>query len=126
MTDRAGMTFLETLACLLVLAIGFLAAIALARYGQRMSEESIAASLALPTARSILLDTRLAGPATRDLSTAGAVTTGYVNGLFVRRTVLDSSVVGDQTFADIRVEVFWSGEGERALTVQERMVFHAP
>lgn len=121
----SGMTFIEVLACLLILVAGMTGAIAVVRHGMRLGEESIAANLALPTARSLLADVRPSGPAVLDLATTGNVTQGHVNGLFVRRTVLDRSTTGSTTFATVRVEVFWSGAGQRSLMIQERMVFHA-
>lgn len=124
--SRRGMTFIEILACLLVLAMGMLGAIALARYALRLGQESIVASLALPTARSVMADIHHSGAAVQDFATAGGVSKGYVNGLYVQRSVVDSATIGAETFATIKVEVFWSGEGERSLTLQERMVFHAP
>jgi prepilin-type N-terminal cleavage/methylation domain-containing protein len=126
MTDRrGGFTFVEVLTCLLVLALGMMAAIGVARYALRLTHEAMATSLALPTARTVMADIRLSGPAVLDVTTTAGVTTGYVNGLYVRRTLLDVNPVGKETFATVRVEVFWSGDSARILTVQERMVFHA-
>jgi prepilin-type N-terminal cleavage/methylation domain-containing protein len=128
MTERGahrGMTLIEVLAALLVLSVGFLAAIGVARYALRLSRESIGASLAVATARTVLADIRMQGPAILDLTTVGGVTSGYVNSLYVRRTVVDQAVRGADTFATVKVEVFWSGTGDRSVTLQERMVFHA-
>lgn len=119
-------TFVEVLAILLVLAMGFTAAVMLARYGQKLTQESIAASLALPTARSVLIDAKQNGAAVSDWAAAAPTWSGYVNGLFVRRTISDQQTTGAVTFANVTVEVFWSGDGDGALTISERMVFHAP
>jgi prepilin-type N-terminal cleavage/methylation domain-containing protein len=127
MTDRkqdGGMTLIEILAAVLVLSVGFMAAIGVARYALRLTRDSIGASLAVPTARTVLADIRMQGPAVLDLTTVGGVTTGYINSLYVRRTVVDLSTFGADTFATVKVEVFWSGTGDRSVTLQERMVFH--
>jgi len=123
---RRGFTFVEVLAILLVLALGFTAAILLAKRGQQLTQESIAASLAAATARSVLADARQDGPAVLDWTTSGSVSQGYVNGLFVRRTISDEVATGAITTAQVTVEVFWSGEGDGALTLSERLVMHAP
>lgn len=123
---RRGFTFIEVLAILLVLAMGFTAAVLLARYGQRLTQEAIASSLALPTARTVMIDAKQAGAAVADWTASGTTWSGYVNGLYVRRTVSDQQTTGAVTFANVTVEVFWSGEGDKSLTLTERLVFHAP
>lgn len=126
MTER-GFTFIEVLATILVLAIGLVSAVALTRYGVRLAREAQATALAEPTARSLLADTAPLGVPAGDFASAGASTwEGYVNSLWCRRTVSDKSVTNGLTFATVTVEVFWSGEGERSLTLRERMLFHAP
>lgn len=121
---RQAFTFVEVLAILLVLSLGFTAAILLAKRGQLLTQESIAASLAAATARSVLADARQDGPAVTDWTTSGSVSQGYVNGLFVRRTISDEAATGAITTALVTVEVFWSGEGDGALTLSERLVLH--
>jgi prepilin-type N-terminal cleavage/methylation domain-containing protein len=137
--SRSAFTFIEVLVSLLVLSIGFTAAVGVARYGVAISQDAISASLALPTARAVLADARLDETATDgatrtaavlDWTRAGQVWTGNVNGLYVRRTIVGpvqrpaSSVA--LAFATVRVEVFWSGDSGRSITIQERMCFHAP
>lgn len=125
--SQRGFVFIEVLATILVLAVGLVSAVALTRYGVRLAREAQAAALAEPTARSVLADTAPLGVPVGDFaSTAADVWEGYVNGLWCRRTVADKSTNGGLTFATVTVEVFWSGEGERTLTLRERMLFHAP
>jgi Tfp pilus assembly protein PilX len=121
-----GFTFVEVLAILLVLAMGFTSAVLLARYGQRLTQEAIAASLAMPTARSAMIDARQDGSAVGEWTAAATTWSGYINGLYVRRTLTDKVVTGAITFATVTVEVFWSGEGDKSLSITERLAFHAP
>lgn len=122
-----GFSFLEVLCVLLILTLGMLSAVALLRYGLRLSQAAQSASLAYPTARSLLHDAKPLGVAAADWSSPSASTwQGYVNGMWVKRTVADQTVVGDLIFASVTVEVFWSDSSSRSLTLSERISFHVP
>jgi prepilin-type N-terminal cleavage/methylation domain-containing protein len=122
-----GFSFVEVLCVLLILTVGMLSAIALLRHGVRLSKAAQSASLAFPTARTLLYDTSPSGVEPADWGSAGADSwQGYVNGLWAKRTISDSVVRGNMTYATVKVEVFWSDTGDRSVTLVERIGFYAP
>ena len=123
---RAGFTLIEVLAIILVLVLGMFSAVALLRYGVQLSRDAQASALAMPTAMTILRDVHPIGVPSTEFESAGSGTwEGYVNGMWVRRKIFDQDVKGSQTFATVQVEVFWGSESSRALTLTERLTFHA-
>lgn len=124
---RSAFSFVEVLCVLLVLSIGMLSAVALLRHGVRLSQQAQSASLAYPTARSLLYDAEPDGVYASDWpATVSDSMQGFVNGMWVKRTVSDKQVRGKVTFATVRVEVFWSDSGDRTVVLQERISFYAP
>ena len=125
--SRRAFTLIECLAVMMVLVVGLLSAIAVIRYGVRLARDAQAAALAMPTAMTVMRDVRPLGVTATDFAPAGTdAWQGYVNGMWVRRTIYDKEVKGGQTFATVHVEVFWGSESSRALSMTERMAFHAP
>lgn len=124
---RRGFSFVEVLCVLLILTIGMLSAIALLRHGVRLSQAAQSASLAFPTARSLLYDIAPSGVDPADWKAAGSgIWEGYVNGMWARRTISDTVARGNMTYATVKVEVFWSDAGDRSVTLVERIGFYAP
>lgn len=131
---RRGLTFIEVLLCLLVLGLGMLSAIALARYGTGIAQQSIFDSLAWPTAASVMANARqdaLGAGGVLDWTRSGASWSGYVNGLYVRRTLSDPVDPVDAAgralgvhFRTVTVEVYPSAESGAPVRFRERMAFY--
>jgi len=129
-----ALTFIEVLLCLLVLGLGMLSAIALARYGTSLAQQSIADSLAWPTAASVMCNARqdeLGAGCVLDWTKTGSVWSGYVNGLYVKRTLSDPVDPVDAAgqplgvhYRTVTVDVYPSAESGRPVRFRERMVFH--
>ena len=125
--SRRGFTLIEVLAIVLVLTIGMFSGVTVLRYGVALARDAQASALALPTATTVLRDLKPLGIPTSDFVPAGAGTwEGHVNGMWVRRRVFDQVVTGGQTFATVQVEVFWSADSSRILSLSERISFRAP
>jgi hypothetical protein len=132
---RRALTLVEVLAALLVLSMGMLSAIAVARYGVNIAREAIAGNLAGPTAATVMCNARqdeLGSAGVVDWVKSGSTWTGYVNGLFVRRTISDAVDPRDPAapgkdlglrFRTITVDVYWNAESEDFCRFRERMVF---
>lgn len=135
---RRGLTLVEVLASLLVLSMGMLSAIAVARYGVSLTREAIASNLAGPTAASVMCNARqdeLGSPGVLDWTRAGSTWTGYVNGLYVKRTISDPVDPTDPAnplknlgmkFRTITVDVYWNAESGDFSRFRERMAFCEP
>jgi len=135
-TGRRGFTFIEVLLCLLVLSMGMLSAIAIARYGTSIAQEAITSNLAWPTATSVMCNARqdeLGAAGVLDWTKSGTTWSGYVNGLYVRRTITDAVDPADPAtpgshlglrFRTITVDVFSSAESGEFVRFRERMAFH--
>jgi prepilin-type N-terminal cleavage/methylation domain-containing protein len=86
-----GFTFIEVLACLLVLSLGIAATVALTYYAMSVSVRAQAKATGMATALSVALDPAplMHQGATAHWNSAGAsgigTTTGYVNGYYVVR-----------------------------------------
>lgn len=133
-----GLTLVEVLASLLVLSMGMLSAIAVARYGVSLTREAIASNLAGPTAASVMCNARqdeLGSAGVLDWTRAGSTWTGYVNGLYVKRTISDPVDPTDPAnplknlgmkFRTITVDVYWNAESGDFSRFRERMAFCEP
>lgn len=123
-TPSAGITLIETIACLLLLAIGCVAVLGLVLYGIALSERAQQAATGMQTARTILVDPAPIGLVGRSVS--GDTISGYINGYFVRRTSAveaDLSATGNAIgIATITAEVFHARNGTLVATLKERQV----
>ncbi len=92
MRRAGGFTFIEVLACLLVLSLGIAATVALTYYAMAVSVRAQSKATGLATALSVAVDPAplMHLGATAHWNSAGAggigTTSGYVNGYFVVRT----------------------------------------
>lgn len=127
MIRRAGFTLVETLACLLVLSMGFAAAIVLVAYGLQIARLSLARSMGMATAITVAADPAPLLPGGSSLATSGTLTKGWINGLWVERSedAGDLLTTGLRSHL-VRVEVFESGDGRRVCSYQERLLRQAP
>jgi hypothetical protein len=95
---RAGFTFIEVIACILVLIIGLGGVVGLVLWGQDLATTAQGRATAMPTAISVAMDDQpLLAPSLASSWTAGsydldgtgpltATATGYLNGYYVVRT----------------------------------------
>ncbi len=125
--SRRGFTLIETLACLLVLSMGFAAAIVLVAYGLQLARLSLARSMGMATAITVAADPDPLLPGGAALTTTGMTTKGWVNGLWVERSedTGDLLTTGLRSHL-VRVEVFESGDGRRICSYQERLLRQTP
>ena len=125
--NHRGFTLVETLACLLVLSLGFAAAIVLVAYGLQTVRLSLARSMGMATAMTVAADPTPLLPAGSSLDRAGAVTRGRINGLWVeRREEPGEALAGGLRSHLVRVEVYESGDGRRICSYQERLLRRGP
>jgi len=88
---RHGFTFIEVLACLLIVSLGLAAAVSLTLYGELVSERAQAKSTAMATALSVAIDPApmLHESASSHWHLSGSngigTTTGWLNGYYVVR-----------------------------------------
>ena len=127
MIRRAGFTLIETLACLLVLSMGFAAAIVLVAYGLQLARMSQARTVGMATAITVAVDPSPLLPGGTTLTSTGTMTTGWINGLWVERNedAGDLLTTGLRSHL-VRVEVYESGAGRRICSYQERLLRQAP
>lgn len=103
-------TLVEVLIAMLLVGLGLLAVIAMTVMGTREAVKAVAMATAFTTARSALYDPALLeGGAS--LSTAEV--SGFLNGYFVVRRILDSSAIpaAGGTVDRVRVDVYWGSDG---------------
>lgn len=124
MTRIAGITLIETVACLLLLVIGCMAVLGLLLHGIGLAERAQQAATGIQTARTVLADPAPIGMLDRTVS--GGTVTGYINGYFVRRTVeSEPDLAPDGNVIDIATvtaEVFHARNGAPIATLHERQV----
>lgn len=129
---RCGFTFVEVIACLLILSMGMLGATALIISGMSRAEEAQAQSTALGTAMTVAVDAQPLLPAGGTWAAAGGVASGYVNGYFIRRIETDGgTVVPGVTLAgfatrQVRVDVYESTGGRLLVSHSQRLIRKAP
>jgi len=145
---RRAFTFIELLAVMLVMALGFGAVIGLVSYGVRLSGEAQAALSAMPTAISVLEDPEPLGRSAdvgdadgdewgSDAPLSGLLgrpsytitVRGAVNGYWVKR--IESSTAADRIgsaarSATVTVEVYWGPKGSYVTGLRRRIVRRGP
>lgn len=125
--NRRGFTLVETLACLLVLSLGFAAAIVLVAYGLQTVRLSLARSMGMATALTIAADPTPLLPDGVALGSAAGVTRGRINGLWVERREEAGELLANGLRSHlVRVEVYESGDGRRICSYQERLLRRGP
>jgi hypothetical protein len=136
---RSGFTFIECLAGVLILTVGFFAVISLILFAQRLANRAQADASAMSTALSVAVDPAplaLSGDwnatgwtrAAYDLSSTGAIaceTSGFVNGLYVVRrehsSAADIVAPGVRSVA-VSVEVRSGANGEQVTSYSTRFL----
>lgn len=118
---------IEVLGALLVLSLGFAAAIGMVIYGFHLAKLSMGRATAMATAMSVAVDPYLqAASATWTISVPGT-TKGYVNSYFVERTEVTTSVLpGGITTADVAVDVYETSRGRLIASYNQRLVKKSP
>ena len=121
---RRGFTLLEALACVLVLGLGFAAAIGMIIYGIQLSKVSIGRATAMATAMSVAVDPApLQGPAPIWTMSVPGTTKGYLNGYYVERTEgAPTAVGGGVGAADVTVEVYETLRGRLLASYNQRLL----
>lgn len=103
--NRRGFTALEVLATLLVLASAFIAAIAIVIYGSKLAGRAQAEATAWCTAASVAVDQSPMDALNWTTDGVGGAE-GYLNGYYVRRTIVDPGpAAGGSGIQDRRVMV---------------------
>lgn len=124
---RSAFTLIEVLACLLVLTLGFAAAIALIAYGLQIARLSLARAMGMATAITVAVDPTPLLPAGATLTSSGTTTTGWVNGLWVERDEDAGETIAPGMVSHlVRVEVYEGTDGRRVCSYQERLLRQAP
>lgn len=134
MVSRQAMTFIEVIACLLIVLIGALAVTGLATYGIRLANRAQGMATALITAQTVLADPQPLGTLGTDWArTAGGGASGYLNGFYVRRTVvaetasvLSASAGTKYRVETVQVDVFMPSTGAQVASLQQRCAVIRP
>ena len=112
-----GFTLVEVMASLLVILVGMLAVIGMVSFAIAQANRSQAACTAMATALSVVDDPLPLGTldwnhAVAPLAGGSAVTTGFINGYFVRRTETSDGLVAEGLASvAISVDVFEANGG---------------
>lgn len=125
--SRRAFSFVEVLACVLVLSMGIAAAIGMVLYGMQIAKTAISRSTALPTAMSVATDPSPIVPAISDWPTTFADDmAGYVNGYYVVRheapEAVESVLPAGFSAATVRVEVYETLKGRQVATFSQRII----
>ena len=132
MNQRSGFTFVEVIACLLILAMGMMGAIALVISGLSRADEAQAQATALGTAMSVAVDPDPLLPAGGTWTSSKGAASGYINGYFVKRTEVDGGTQVDgaspKGFATrlVRVDVYQAMGGRLVASQTQRVLRVAP
>jgi prepilin-type N-terminal cleavage/methylation domain-containing protein len=120
-----GFTLLEVLGSLLVLSLGFAAAIGMILYGFHLSKESMARATALATAMSVAVDPHPLqgpGPSSWTVNVPGT-SKGYLNSYYIERTEdVATTVAGGIVAADVTVEVYETMRGRLMASYNQRLI----
>ncbi len=141
---RGGFTFIETLACLLVLVFGLSAVLGLVMWGEHLAGDAQARSTAMLTAVTVAVDpTPLQTPVTQSAwtytpypmdasGTQASTATGFLNGYYIVRTEnsADIDVIARDPgtkyvyarSANVRVDVYDSMSGTVQASYSTRLV----
>lgn len=118
---RRGFTMLEVLGAVLVLSLGFSAAIGMILYGFHLSKLSLARTTALATAMSAAVDPAPLGAGWT--AVVPGTTKGYLNGYYVERT--EGAAVPLATglnVAQVTVDVYETAKGRLVASYDQRLV----
>lgn len=124
MRHARAFTLLEVLGSLLVLSLGFAAAIGMILYGFHLSKESMGRATAMATAMSVAVDPNpLQGASPSWTVAVPGTTKGYLNSYYVERTEASPTVIaGGITAADVTVEVYETMRGKLLASYNQRLV----
>jgi prepilin-type N-terminal cleavage/methylation domain-containing protein len=130
MTRRPdGFTFIEVLACLLIISLGVAAAVSLTLYAELMSERAQAKSTAMATALSVAVDPSPllhAGASAQwhlASSSGQGTTTGWLNGYYIVRVESAGSVPATGFASDpVSVDVFGGVRGTLVASYSTRIM----
>jgi prepilin-type N-terminal cleavage/methylation domain-containing protein len=132
--SRSGFTFIEVLACLLVVSLGIAAVVSLTLYAEIMSERAQAKSTAMSTALAVAIDPSplLHVNASKQWTTSinkGSITsTGWINGYYVVR--VESQALGSTPCAGfssnpVSVDVYGGVRGTLVASYTTRIMEQA-
>ncbi len=127
--SRSAFTFVEVMACVLILTLSLLAAVGLILFGLHLARSAHGKSIGMATAMTALADP---SPLRTDPSQtpSGANTQGYLNGLWVVRSesnpVLLPDPSGKMAVVTVVVDVYDGADGTCVASVNRRMVRRLP
>lgn len=132
--QRTAFTLIEVLASVLVLVLGFAAAIGMILYGFQLAKISMGRATAMATAMSVAVDPTPMQPSNPMWTPAvPGTTTGYLNSYYIKRTESDPSVIARNasgvpviTTADVDVDVYETFKGKLIASYSTRLVKGAP
>ena len=125
---RSGFTFIEIIACLLVVAIGLAAAVSLTYYAILMGTRAQAKATAMATALTVTCDPApLMHSTNAQWSSAGAsgvgTTTGWINGYYVVRVETQGTApIGGFTSNPVSVDVYDNVRGSLVASYTTRLL----
>lgn len=129
MSRRLGFTFIEVLACLLILSLGLAAAFGLALYIQLVAVRAQAKSTAMPTAISVATDPLplMHQTLSQQWKSGTGTTSGWVNGYYVIRTELSGTSQPCAGFESVPVSVdVYDGSHGIVASYTSRQIRQAP
>lgn len=103
--SRRGFTFIEAMACCLILVMGILGAVSLVLYGIALAGRAQAHATGMSTAVSLAYDPAPLLPAGATLTTTGSTTTGWLNGYYVQRVEQADPVPNAPGLVTVAVQV---------------------
>jgi prepilin-type N-terminal cleavage/methylation domain-containing protein len=123
-----GFTFIEVLACLLVLGMGVAAAVGMVMYGVMIANRAQGRATGMATALTIAVDPKPLVPA--GSTWQGVVTgdcEGYINGFYVKRHESQGEVIAPGFHsAEVSVDVFDSFQGRPVTSYTTRILRQDP
>lgn len=123
---RRGFTFIEVLACLLVLAVGVGSAAGMAVYGVTIASRAQARATAMATALTVAVDPTPLLPTGAVWTAPGAGSgdaSGWINGYWVvRRESIDTRPAPGFTAGPVHVDVYEAVRGRLVASYSTRVV----
>lgn len=123
--NRRGFSFIEVMACVLILGMALTIACGLILYGLHLARSAHGRTLGMATALSVLADS---SPLATDpaMSPSAPTTSGYLNGFWVTRTESDETPLagasGKLVAVTVCVDVFETEYGECFASTSRRMI----
>jgi Tfp pilus assembly protein PilV len=123
-TQTQAFTMIEVLGALLVLSLGFAAAIGMVIYGFHLSKLSMGRATGLATAMTVAVDPNpLQGSSPSWTIAVPGTTKGYLNSYYVERTEsAPQTIATGIVVADVVVDVYETARGRLVASYNQRLV----